>query len=368
MTNPTVVAVGENYRLFGDSVTTHDILPAYTYTVEFSDLTGYSLKRTEPLAAGEEKIYGNHGDRVRRIVRSYEAMDRSLGVILSGDKGMGKSLMLRMVAEAMRHEHELPTIIVRHNTPGIASFIDEIGEAVIVFDEFEKVFTADHKGDEQSQFLSLFDGMSTAKRLYILSVNNLDNLNDFMKNRPGRFHYHMRFTYPEADMIRTYVRDQAPDTSEKNIEDIVNFSRRFDLTFDHLRAIAFELNLGEDFLDGVGDLNIKRSQHHGSSSEVVVLLKDGRTVTFSGYFDLFDEQRPVQLYDRISGLEIQFRLLGAVESDEGLVLDPANVKVTLDEDDVLDNIIGDGDGGTNVFQVVSALVKRKHVNYDFRAL
>lgn len=361
MSNPTVVAVGETYRLFGDSVTTHEVLPAHTYTVEFSELTGYSLRKTDPLTSGEEKVYGNHGDRVRRIVKSYNMMDRSLGVILSGDKGMGKSLMLRMVAEAMRHENDLPTIIVRHNTPGIASFIDEIGEAVIVFDEFEKVFTSDHKGDDQSQFLSLFDGMSTAKRLYILSVNNLDHLNDFMQNRPGRFHYHMRFTYPAADMIRTYIRDQAPGTSEKNIEDIVNFSRRFDLTFDHLRAICFELNLGEDFLDVVGDLNIKRNQSQGNSSEVAVTLKDGRTVTFTGYFDLFEEDRPVQLYDRISGLEVEFRLLGAVESDEGLVLDISNVRVINDSDDILDSPEGD------TLPVVSALVKRKHKNYDFRA-
>lgn len=360
MTNPTVVAVGETYRLFGDSVTTHDVLPAYTYTVEFNDLTGYSLKRAEPLASGEEKVYGNHGDRVRRIVRSYEVMDRSLGVILSGDKGMGKSLMLRMVAEAMRNEHDLPTIIVRHNTPGIASFIDEIGEAVIVFDEFEKIFTSDHKGDDQAQFLSLFDGMSTAKRLYVLSVNDLAKLNDFMQNRPGRFHYHMRFTYPAAEMIRTYLKDQAPSASEKNIKEVVNFSRRFDLTFDHLRAIAFELNLGEDFLDVVGDLNIKRNLNHGDMSEVIVTLKDGRVITFTGYLDLFDEDRPVEMYDRITGMDIDFRLLGAVESDEGLVLDPSNIKASEYEDI-------DDDDKTEV-PVVSAIVKRKHKNYDFRAL
>lgn len=366
MTNPTVVAVGETYRLFGDSVTTHDILPAYTYIVEFSELTGYSLRRTDPLIQGEDRVYGNHEDRVRRIVRSYGVMDRSLGVILSGDKGMGKSLMLRMVAEAMRRENDLPTIIVRHNTPGISSFIDEIGEAVIVFDEFEKVFTSDHNGDSQSQFLSLFDGMSTAKRLYILSVNNLDKLNDFMQNRPGRFHYHMRFTYPAADMIRTYIRDQAPETSEKNIEDIVNFSKRFDITFDHLRAICFELNLGEDFLEVVGDLNIKRNQHHGSNSEVIVTFKGGRTVTFTGYFDLFDEESPVSLYDRISGTTLEFRLLGSVETDEGIVLDISNVKVTTDSD-ILDDLLGDEDGEDETIPVAYAIVKRKHQNYDFRA-
>lgn len=353
MNNPTVVAVGETYRLFGDSVTTYSGLPAYTFTVEFSDLTGYSLRRTEPLTQGEERVYGNHSDRVRRIVKSYGVMDRSLGVILSGDKGMGKSLMLRMVSEAMRDTYDLPTIIVRKNTPGIAAFLDEVGEAVVVFDEFEKIFVSDHNGDEQAQFLSLFDGMSTAKRLYILSVNDLNRLNDFMQNRPGRFHYHMRFTYPAADMIRTYLKDQVNGISEDNLREVVSFSRRYDLTFDHLRAIAFEMNLGEDFKEVVGDLNIKRTTRQGSTAEVVVVLKSGKTVTFTGYVDMFDEESPVGMYDRVSDLDIKFRLLGAVETEEGFVLDIGQVNITDDDEEMV--------------PVVSAMIKRAHKNYDFRA-
>ncbi|MDH2391601.1 AAA family ATPase [Streptomyces sp. HNM0663] len=198
----TIVASGGEFRLYGDSVQTFADLPVATYTISFSQVAGYSLRQTEPLASATETVYGSHASRVQRIVTGYSAMDRSLGVILSGDKGMGKSLMLRLLAERMREEHHLPTVLVQHDTPGLAAFLDELGEVVVVFDEFEKIFS-NEDDESQNQFLSLFDGLSTTKRLYVLSVNELHRVNDYMLNRPGRFHYHMRFSYPEPETVAT---------------------------------------------------------------------------------------------------------------------------------------------------------------------
>ncbi|MGW0898025.1 hypothetical protein ACWD0G_13685, partial [Streptomyces goshikiensis] len=137
----TIVASGAEFRLYGDSVQTFADLPVATYAISFSQVAGYSLRQTESLTSAEETVYGSHVSRVQRIVTGYSAMDRSLGVILSGDKGMGKSLMLRLLAERMREEHHLPTVLVQHNTPGLAAFLDELGEVVIVFDEFEEIFS-----------------------------------------------------------------------------------------------------------------------------------------------------------------------------------------------------------------------------------
>ena len=354
MANPTVVAVNDTFRLFGDAVTTYDNLPPLTFTVEFDPMSGYSLRLTEPLRSGSEQVYGNHASRVRRITQSFKTMDRSLGVILSGDKGMGKSLMIRMVAEEMRYSHGIPTVIVRQNTPGIASFIDEIGEAVIVFDEFEKIFSTSGDEHAQSQFLSLFDGMSATKRLYILSVNELNRLSDYMQNRPGRFHYHMRFSYPGADMIRTYLQDQAPGVDDKEIDDVIAFSGRFDLSFDHLRAIAFELNLGEKFLDVVGDLNIKRSHGRGESATLAVVTDSGTKYTFTGYVDLFDDESMVVMYDHNMDLKATFRLLGATETSEGLVLDLGSVTVVNYDDE-----------DSEPLSLESAVVRRKRTQFDF---
>ncbi|MFD8609417.1 AAA family ATPase [Streptomyces sp. NPDC059631] len=330
----TIVVSGGEFRLYGDSVQTFTYLPAATYTIAYSQAAGYSLRQTESLTSAEETIYGSHASRVQRIVTGYSATDRSLGVILSGDKGMGKSLMLRLLAQRMREERHLPTVLVQHDTPGLAAFLDELGEVVVIFDEFEKIFS-DEDGESQNQFLSLFDGLSTTKRLYVLSVNELHRVNDYMLNRPGRFHYHMRFAYPEPETVATYLRDQVPGVAENQVAEIVDFSRKYDINFDHLRAIAFELRLGESFAEVIGDLNIKRSEHAGSRIEAHITWKNGDTGVLNGRVDLFNSDSLQTINDWNTCTGLQFRMRDAVPSDDGYELTEGAFTLTDigDEDD-----------------------------------
>ncbi|MDX3020099.1 AAA family ATPase [Streptomyces acidiscabies] len=330
----TIVASNGEFRLYGDSVQTFADLPVATYTIDFSQMTGYNLRQTEPLGSSEETVYGSHASRVQRIVTGYTAMDRSLGVILSGDKGMGKSLMLRLLAERMREEHHLPTVLVQHDTPGLAAFLDELGEVVVVFDEFEKIFS-NGQDESQNQFLSLFDGLSTTKRLYVLSVNELGRVNGYMLNRPGRFHYHMRFAYPEPETVAAYLRDQVPGATEKQVAEIVDFSRKYDINFDHLRAIAFELRLGESFAEVIGDLNIKRTDHATSRVEAHIVRDDGNTDVLDDRVDLFDSDSLQTVNDWDTAVGLHFRMRDAVPYEDGYLLPAGAFTLTdlSDEDD-----------------------------------
>lgn len=359
----TIVASSGEFRLYGNSVQTFDTLPVATYVIAFDRMTGYSLHQTEPLAAPSETVYGSHAVRVSRIVTGYAAMDRSLGVILSGDKGMGKSLMIRMLAERMREECQLPTVLVRHSTPGLAAFLDELGEVVVVFDEFEKVFSGDDNDDNaQNQFLSLFDGLSTTKRLYVLSVNELGRVSDYMINRPGRFHYHMRFTYPEAETVATYLRDQVPGVAEKQVAEIVDFSRKYDINFDHLRAIAFELNLGGVFADVVGDLNIKRTGNTSSRTEARVFWEDGSDTTLTGRIDLFNDDDVQGITDWDAGYVLRFRMGDALPAEGGYRLpDGAFTISAINEPD--DGAEGDEEEEPRATAVVLRRVPRTSIDF-----
>ncbi|MFF3697321.1 AAA family ATPase [Streptomyces sp. NPDC002221] len=334
MSASTIVASGGEFRLYGDSVQTFTDLPVATYVIDFSQMAGYSLRQTEPLASVKETVYGSHASRVQRIVTGYSAMDRSLGVILSGDKGMGKSLMLSLLAERMRDEHKLPTVLVQHDTPGLAAFLDELGEVVVVFDEFEKIFSDENDGS-QNQFLSLFDGLSATKRLYILSVNELRRVTDYMLNRPGRFHYHMRFVYPDPGTVATYLRDQVPGVAEVTVAEIVDFSRKYDINFDHLRAIAFELNLGGSFSEVIGDLNIKRGEYASSRVEAHIVWDNDHTDVFAGGVDLFDGDSLQTINDWDTATGLRFRMRDAVPCEDGYLLPDGAFEFTdlRDEDD-----------------------------------
>lgn len=92
--------------------------------------------------------------------------------------------------------------------------------------------------------------------MFVITCNDIRKLSDFIVNRPGRFHYHFRFEYPSAEEIRTYLDDKLDESRHNEIERIIAFSRKVDLNYDCLRAIAFEINNGESFQGAVSDLNI----------------------------------------------------------------------------------------------------------------
>lgn len=253
-----VVHVGNRYTIHDSSMQAYDTLPPGTYTLEFNKMTGFFLNLHTDLAVNE-KIYGDRDKKVTKVLNAFGQFSRSLGVILSGDKGIGKSVFARMLCvEAIARG--LPVIIVSRPYMGISSFFDQLDQQVLVlFDEFDKTFSKGVDDDEmspQTELLSLFDGVSGGKKLYVITCNNTNSLNEYLLNRPGRFHYHFRFPYPSAVEIRTYLQDKIAPEYHGEIESVVNFSRYVQLNYDCLRAIAFELNTGLPFNEAIEDLNI----------------------------------------------------------------------------------------------------------------
>ncbi|MDE6220579.1 MAG: AAA family ATPase [Lachnospiraceae bacterium] len=254
------IKIGSRVEIYNDTVMTYNELPARAYIVRFEKMTGFCLDEYADIQVKEDKLYGEHMKKVHKVLRAYEKFDRNLGVILSGCKGIGKSMFAKLLSvEAI--EGGIPVIVVDQYIPGIASYIEEIDQRVMVlFDEFDKTFgdvkPAEGEIEPQAALLSLFDGISQGKKLFAITCNDIRKLNDFIVNRPGRFHYHFRFDYPSAEEIRTYLYDKLGNKYYHEIEPIVAFSRKVNLNYDCLRAIAFEVNSGESFHSAIRDLNI----------------------------------------------------------------------------------------------------------------
>ena len=235
-------------------------LPAKIYTIKSNSMQGLYLEvYSDKFEINEQKLYGEAPKKVNKIIRTYDLANRNTGVIMSGDKGLGKTLCSKVLCNKMI-EKNYPVILCDKPFSGIADFLHKIEqECVVLFDEFEKHFTFKHdNGDEddkpQEQFLTLFDGVDTGKKLFIVTCNDTYKLNDFFLNRPGRFHYHIEFDFPTSEEIREYMMDNCID--DNNIEAIITFARFRPLNYDSLRAIAFELHNGYDFKDAIADLNI----------------------------------------------------------------------------------------------------------------
>lgn len=251
-----VLNTGTVYRIYDESMRAFTQLPPGVYKIAFNPMAGYSLIKSDPIEINE-KIYGNHLKKVEKVYNSFKVFPRNLGVILSGDKGIGKSLFAKLLS-VKAIENGYPVIMCDTPYPGIADFLGSIQqEIVVLFDEFDKTFAQlEGQGDPQAEMLTLFDGLYMGKKLFIITCNELRKLNDFLVNRPGRFHYHFRFSYPNDAEVTEYLQDNIAEEFWGEIPAVAEFAKKVDLNYDCLRAIAFELNMGSTFADAAADLNI----------------------------------------------------------------------------------------------------------------
>lgn len=283
-----IVESGKRYRIFNNAITTYDQLPPKTYRVDYDPETRiFSLLEAHDFEIPETKIYGQHLDKVKKVLNSMDKMNRNLGVILSGDKGIGKSLFSKCLGLKARKKG-IPVILVNEYHEGIANFLEEIEQTVmILFDEYDKTFD-EKKHNCQAEMLSLFDGVSAGKKLFVITCNEIQSLSQYLINRPGRFHYHFRFLYPTADEIRDYMEDKLDKQYYDEIENVIAFSVRMNLSYDCLRSIAFELNNGLKFQQAINDLNIIRISQY---KNIKIIVEFENQATLSGKI------KEWQLYD-----------------------------------------------------------------------
>lgn len=327
------IQIGSRFEIYGDNLQTHDLLPPQTYVVRFAKMTGFYLEKHAPLAV-EEKVYGVHRQKVDKVLGAFGKFDRSLGVILSGKKGIGKSIFARMLG-AKAVEQGLPVIIIEQYVPGIAAYIESIEQEVMVlFDEFDKTFgnikAGENEPNPQTSLLSLFDGVASGKKLFVVTCNEIYQLNDYLINRPGRFHYHFRFEYPSDAEIGEYLMDKLEEKFWPEINAVIEFSHRVDLNYDCLRSIAFELSSGASFSEAIKDMNIINVNLVGYD---IALHFDNRTVLTARdcKIDMFNQDEPENVWLKNSRSHFLARV-SFVPSE--CVFDPARNCIMLSGEDL----------------------------------
>lgn len=179
------------FKIYGEELTVIDNLPAGIYTIQVNPMSGPFLLKHPDIADSDTKVYGDHNYKVEKVINSFKNNDR-MGVILSGEKGLGKSLMANHIAKTAVEELDMPVIIV----PGPLSILEEYTNRIeqpvmLLFDEFEKRYDK----QEQNDLLTFFDGGTNNlyKRLFVITCNNYEDLSQYFINRPGRFYYHSSF-------------------------------------------------------------------------------------------------------------------------------------------------------------------------------
>lgn len=214
-------------------------LPVANYIVQVTPSGEFYLKRIDAFEQ-PKKYYGDVKTRASRIIGTYRSRTKSTGVLLSGVPGSGKTLLAREVCIECSKQG-ISTVIINEPYTGdkFSSFLASIDmECVIFFDEFEKVYDT----EEQEAVLTIFDGTYTQKKLFLVTVNNVNKLVDPFISRPGRLYYHFKYDGVDHDFMAAYVNENVVNPEHR--EGLINvLSKLFvGASFDSMSSLVEEMN------------------------------------------------------------------------------------------------------------------------------
>lgn len=243
MLMPFMLSRGEASWCDEENVVIEKELPLGFWHATTAQMRGsYFEKAVYDCAHG--KIYGNSEEISNHIVERFERVKdgRNFGVLMSGGKGLGKSLTLKLCIEKLKDKY--PIVFVDAMFGGLPEMLNQIKNCVVIMDEFEK--TMEEKRGDQELLLSILDGKTNGNNnLYLFTVNNVYRIDENLKSRPGRIMYHYKFKSVDTETMRNYFEENLNDKSK--VDEIIEALDNFDyLSMDILTAVASEMNVFPD--------------------------------------------------------------------------------------------------------------------------
>lgn len=225
-----------------------DKLPPAVYSLDWDKDNGFSINYLFDSFMLPAHIYSdttehNAAKFTSIVLNEYKRKEKNVGVLLNGVKGTGKSLMFKLIANKAISEG-LPILMIqdKFNSLSMSKYLAAIeDELVIVFDEFEKLYTTKDDMNNQADLLSFFDGTSNTKKLFILATNDKSKVSSFLLNRPGRIRYMLEFKALSAKFVNSFLESNLNDKSV--VDQVSEYLLEVDeLNFDMLQAVANEVN------------------------------------------------------------------------------------------------------------------------------
>lgn len=240
--------------------------PAGFYSVNFDkDSNQFFLSPASPFTIFH-KVYGKSDQWAQRIINTYfERSDKSTAAAFVGEKGSGKSLLLKRICINFVEAHKGIVIIVDRPYSGTEfnQFLQSINQPkIVVIDEFEKVY---NEAEPRNAMLSLLDGTWPQHTLFLMTANTslYGHHLEYFSNRPGRVYFNIEFKSLDLDLLKEYMHDNLEDQSRTN--EILEFVSKFSkFNIDMLSVLIKEMNqYPDESIESLTEiLNIKAQVNH----------------------------------------------------------------------------------------------------------
>ncbi len=218
--------------------------------------------------------YGNHTARLDIIENTFYNTEGSMGVMLIGLKGSGKSLFSEDLCNRVMAKRGIPTLMIADTIPGsyIRQAIQAVGPCIVYFDEFGKTY---FKNEMRESLLPLFSDTDIKSVLFIVTGNGYHEFNDALIDRPGRFRYRLFFQGLTVDeVIEVAQRNQIPEWA---ICALVRYANSASLSYDVLTTVCSLIKGCKDESEIRERLSIYNVPYWTQSAVNILQVKEGPT-------------------------------------------------------------------------------------------
>lgn len=199
----------------------YDLINGKVYNLKFDRFGVGAFFEEDGSLNLPKKVYTTKDDDlfIKRVNTYFKKTNKlSTGVMLSGVKGTGKTVMAKVIAK----NSGLPIIVVDEDFPTsrINDFFRKFNTPVVViFDEVDKHW-------DTEDLLGWLDGVQiNAKKLVLFTCNNENNVNEYLQDRCSRIRYKRNFEPNDnARFLKEILKDKgiAKDEIEATYKFIVD--------------------------------------------------------------------------------------------------------------------------------------------------
>ena len=218
------------------------LTPGMVYNIKVDSYTRVvSLEETTPFSM-PSKVYCTSRDKrfIDKVLNSYKLSENGFtGVMLSGLKGSGKTIMAKSIA----NESNLPIINIDKSIRpwALKVLVELLGDTNIcfMFDELDKLL----EDYDDSALLQILDGADTkGKHMILFTCNNETYISEYLIDRCSRIRYWRKFDEMSPSLIMEVLNDKLND--KKEVESLTDFIKdNFEIcSFDNIASFINEVN------------------------------------------------------------------------------------------------------------------------------